>query len=106
MEAIIAGDYAFEPVEYWSNVSDTARSFVTECLTIDPANRPTAEMALAHKWVRGGFLCKFIQSAEVLLHSQLASEEPHFVPDPDKEGGPTDLLPHVRKAFDAKKTCM
>jgi len=84
MEAIIAGDYAFEPVEYWSNVSDTARSFVTECLTIDPANRPTAEEALAHKW--------------------LASDEPHFVPDPDKQGGPTDLLPHVRKAFDAKKT--
>jgi len=84
MEAIIAGDYAFEPVEYWSNVSDTARSFVTECLTIDPASRPTAEQALAHKW--------------------LASEEPHFVPDPDKHGHPTDLLPHVKKAFDAKKT--
>jgi len=26
------------------------------------------------------------------------------VPDPDKQGGPTDLLPHVKKAFDAKKT--
>lgn len=51
MEAIIAGDYAFEPEEYWSNVSDTARSFITECLTIDPTNRPTAEEALAHKWV-------------------------------------------------------
>jgi serine/threonine protein kinase len=84
MEAIIAGDYAFEPAEYWSNVSDTARSFVTKCLTIDPDDRPTAEEALAHKW--------------------LASEEPHFVPDPAKEGGPTDLLPHVKKAFDARKT--
>jgi serine/threonine protein kinase len=52
MEAIIAGDYAFEPEEYWSNVSDTARSFVTQCLTIDPASRPTAEEALKHKWVR------------------------------------------------------
>lgn len=52
MEAIIAGDYAFEPEEYWANVSDTARSFVIECLTIDPASRPTAEEALAHKWVR------------------------------------------------------
>jgi len=84
MEAIIAGDYAFEPEEYWSNVSDTARSFVTECLTIDPASRPTAEEALAHKW--------------------LASDQPHFVPDPDKAGSPTDLLPYVKKAFDAKKT--
>jgi calcium/calmodulin-dependent protein kinase I len=49
MEAIIAGDYKFEPVEYWANVSDTAKSFVTECLTIDPASRPTASEALQHK---------------------------------------------------------
>ncbi|KAF7972729.1 hypothetical protein HWV62_41555 [Athelia sp. TMB] len=84
MEAIIAGDYAFEPEEYWSNVSDTARSFVTACLTVDPTQRPTAKQALQHKW--------------------LASEKPHFVPDPEKEGRPTDLLPHVKKAFDAKRT--
>ena len=28
MEAIITGDYAFEPEEYWENVSDTAKAFV------------------------------------------------------------------------------
>ena len=84
MEAICAGDYAFEPEEYWSNVSDTAKNFVRECLTINPAARPTAEEALKHKW--------------------LASEEPHFVPDPNKDGQPADLLPHVKRAFDARKT--
>jgi len=85
MEAIIAGDYRFEPAEYWGNVSDTARDFVTACLTIDPDQRPTAKEALQHKW--------------------LASSTPHFVPDPSSpSGGPTDLLPHVKKAFDAKKT--
>ncbi|KZP21322.1 Pkinase-domain-containing protein [Athelia psychrophila] len=83
MEAIIAGDYAFEPEEYWSNVSETAKSFVQACLTIDPASRPTAKQALQHKW--------------------LASDEPHFVSD-ENTGKPTDLLPHVKKAFDAKKT--
>ncbi|ESK84761.1 calcium calmodulin dependent protein [Moniliophthora roreri MCA 2997] len=82
MEAIIAGDYKFEPIEYWANVSETARDFVRECLTIDPASRPTAEEALSHKW--------------------LADSQPHFVPDPDTQG-PTDLLPHVMKAFNAKK---
>ncbi|OCH91164.1 Pkinase-domain-containing protein [Obba rivulosa] len=82
MKAIIAGDYKFEPEEYWANVSETARDFVRECLTIDPASRPTAAEALQHKW--------------------LASEEPHFVISPT--GGPADLLPHVRKAFDARKT--
>jgi serine/threonine protein kinase len=49
MEAIIAGDYKFEPAEYWANVSETAKDFVAECLTIDPASRPTAAEALNHK---------------------------------------------------------
>ncbi|EJF59860.1 Pkinase-domain-containing protein [Dichomitus squalens LYAD-421 SS1] len=85
MEAIIAGDYRFEPDEYWSNVSQTARDFVSECLTIDPTSRPTAAEALKHKW--------------------LASEQPHFVPDPQSSSGrPTNLLPQIQKAFDAKKT--
>lgn len=81
MEAIIAGDYKFEPVEYWANVSETAKDFVAECLTIDPISRPTAAEVLQHKW--------------------LADTTPHFVPDPETEG-PTDLLPHVKKAFNAK----
>lgn len=81
MEAIIAGDYKFEPEEYWENVSETAKDFVRECLTIDPASRPTAEQALQHKW--------------------LASSEPHFVTD--ASGNMTNLLPHIQKAFDARK---
>jgi serine/threonine protein kinase len=86
MEAIIAGDYKFEPAEYWANVSPTARAFVTSCLTIDPTNRPTAQECLEHKW--------------------LSSKEPHFVPDPEsKTGAPMDLLPHIQKQFNAKKTC-
>ncbi|KAJ3774335.1 kinase-like domain-containing protein [Lentinula raphanica] len=83
MEAIIAGDYKFEPHEYWANVSQTAREFIQWCLTIDPNERPTADECLGHKW--------------------LASATPHFVPDPESPtGGPTDLLPHVKKAFNAK----
>ncbi|KAJ7121092.1 Pkinase-domain-containing protein [Mycena epipterygia] len=85
MAAIVAGDYAFAPEEYWVGVSDTARSFVQACLTLDPDRRPTAEQALQHKW--------------------LASATPHFVPDPtNPSGGPTDLLPHVKQAFNAKLT--
>ncbi|KAF7342151.1 Calcium calmodulin dependent protein [Mycena venus] len=84
-EAILAGDYKFEPAEYWANVSSTAREFVQVCLTVDPAQRPTAAEALEHRW--------------------LASATPHFVPDPfNPSGGPTDLLPHVKRAFNAKLT--
>lgn len=83
MEAIIAGDYKFEPVEYWAQVSDTAKSFVRACLTNDPNQRPTATEALNHRW--------------------LADEKPHFVPDPlSPHGGPTDLLPQIQKRLDAK----
>jgi calcium/calmodulin-dependent protein kinase I len=69
--------------EYWSIVSDTARNFVSTCLTTDPEKRPTAAQMLEHEW--------------------LTSEIPHFVEN--ETGEPRDLLPHVRKAFDAKKTC-
>lgn len=72
--------------EYWANVSPMAKDFVSYCLTVDPNDRPTAEQALAHGW--------------------LADEKPHFVPDPESPtGGPTDLLPNMQKAFNAKKTC-
>lgn len=37
MQAIIRGDYAFEPQEYWSNVSETAKDFVRTCLTVGPS---------------------------------------------------------------------
>ena len=83
MEAIIAGDYKFEPAEYWANVSETAKDFVRTCLTIDPNQRPTATEALNHPW--------------------LADTKPHFVPDPSSpHGGPMDLLPHIQKGRDAK----
>jgi len=81
-EAIIAGDYKFEPAEYWENVSETAKDFIKRCLTIDPEKRPAAQDMLEHKW--------------------LSSKDPHFVTD--STGGATDLLPQVKKNFDAKKT--
>ena len=69
--------------EYWSLVSETARDFVSACLTINPEQRPIAAQMLEHAW--------------------LTSEVPHFVEN--ETGEPRNLLPHVRRAFDAKKTC-
>jgi len=66
MEAILAGDYKFEPAEYWENVSEMAKDFVKECLTSDPRKRPTAAQLLEHGW--------------------LADEKPHFVAD--SQGAP------------------
>lgn len=75
MQAICNGDYKFAPAEYWAGVSDTAKEFVRACLTVDPTNRPTAAELLDHPWLKG--------------------LEPTNV----------NLLPNVKKAFDAKKTC-
>lgn len=86
MQAICNGEYKFEPVEYWSGVSDTAKEFVTACLTIDPRNRPTAGELLEHKWLK--------------------DEKASFVRDTtSSEGNAVDLLPNVKAAFDAKKIC-
>lgn len=85
MEAIIRGDYKFEPAEYWNPVSETARDFVRSCLTIDPRKRPTAADCLNHPW--------------------LADTKKQGVPDPTTATGQADLLPTFQKAFNAKKTC-
>lgn len=86
MQAICNGDYKFAPAEYWAGVSETARSFVMACLTVDPTNRPTAADLQNHPWIRG--------------------EGVQGVQDPEKpSGAAVNLLPNVKAAFDAKKTC-
>lgn len=82
MQAICNGDYKFAPAEYWQGVSETAKDFVRACLTVDPTNRPTIDQLLAHPW--------------------LQQEAPAVA---DASGHAVNLLPSVKKAFDAKKTC-
>lgn len=49
IRAIRDGDYAFKPDEYWEHVSEPAKSFITDCLTMDPNERPTAVLLLEHE---------------------------------------------------------
>lgn len=51
MQAIVKGDFRFEPKEYWNGVSDVAKDFVTKCLTVDPEQRMTAGQLLDHPWL-------------------------------------------------------
>lgn len=85
MQAICNGDYKFAPKEFWVGVSDTARDFVSKCLTVDPTNRPTAAELQNHPWLRGDGV--------------------QGVQDPQDAGTSVNLLPSVKAAFDAKKTC-
>lgn len=76
MQAILVADYSFTPVEYWRGVSQTARRFIQACLTIDPTKRMTAHEALSHEWIAG----------------------------PESGRGEEDLLPTVKKNFNARRT--
>jgi calcium/calmodulin-dependent protein kinase I len=75
MQAIMAGDYSFDPAEYWADVSDKAKDFVRGCLTVDQRTRLTAQQCLAHPWL----------SLDVQM-----------------EQG-SDLLPNVRSNFNARR---
>jgi calcium/calmodulin-dependent protein kinase I len=79
MQAILVADYSFTPVEYWRGVSDHARDFIRRCLTIDATQRMTAHQALQHPFVAG----------------ELRNEG---------EGKGNDLLPTVKKNFNARRT--
>lgn len=50
-ELILAGDYVFEPLEYWLNVPEMAKDFIGKCFTVDPADRITASQALKHPFL-------------------------------------------------------
>jgi calcium/calmodulin-dependent protein kinase I len=77
MQAILVADYSFTPLEYWRGVSLTAREFIRRCLTVDPAARMTAHEALSHPWVA----------------------------DLGRPGeGEEDLLPTIKKNFNARRT--
>ena len=75
MQAILVADYSFTPLEYWRSVSLSAREFIKRCLTIDPHRRMTSHEALSHPFVD---------------------------PEARKEGG--DLLPTIKKNFNARRT--
>lgn len=76
MQAILVADYSFTPIEYWRGVSLAARGFIKRCLTIDPTKRMTAHEALSHEWIAG----------------------------PESGRGEEDLLPVVKKNFNARRT--
>jgi len=81
MQAILIADYSFTPIEYWRGVSLQARDFIKRCLTIDPTQRMTAHEALSHAFVAG--------------------EQPGR---DGKDGKGSDLLPVVKKNFNARRT--
>jgi len=51
-KAILKGEMAPMRGQVWSGVGDDAKAFVRQLLQVDPSNRPTAEVALQHPWLK------------------------------------------------------
>ncbi|KAK4053290.1 Calcium/calmodulin-dependent protein kinase type I [Microbotryomycetes sp. JL221] len=84
VEAVCKADYAFEPVEYWKHVSDTAKDFINKLLTLDSSSRLTAKEALSHD---------FLKPFSSTTHNTNGSDE-------EEEH---DLLPTFKQHADAKE---
>ena len=82
MQAILIADYSFTPLEYWRGVSISARDFIKKCLTIDPTKRLTAHEALQHPFVA----------------------ERKEDGEGEQGGDGKDLLPVIKKNFNARRT--
>lgn len=92
MQAILACDYAFEPEEYWQDVSQDARDFISKCLQIDTDKRITAEECLQHK-----FLSERSEREEEVKKKE--KEKSAAGQTKKKE---TDLLPTVKSNLDLR----
>jgi calcium/calmodulin-dependent protein kinase I len=84
MQAILVADYSFTPIEFWRGVSQSAREFIKRCLTVDPVQRMTSHQALQHPWIKG--------------------VDPLSPQQKGPEGKEEDLLPVVKKNFNARRT--
>jgi len=51
-EQIIRADFDF-PEDYWSDISENAKDFISKLLVVDPKKRMTAKEALEHPWLSG-----------------------------------------------------
>ncbi|KAL4775292.1 kinase-like domain-containing protein [Aspergillus nidulans var. acristatus] len=80
VQAIATANFSFTPVEYWRGVSQEARDFIKRCLTVNPKKRMTAHEALQHPWINPPY------------------------DTTDDLGSGEDLLPNIKKNFNARRT--
>merc|ERR1712083_119552 len=50
MGRIVGAEYSFHD-QYWSQIGDEAKDFVTQLLTVNPEKRMNAKQAMLHPWI-------------------------------------------------------
>lgn len=93
MQAILNADYSFQPADYWRGVSSHAKDFIRRCLTVDPNRRMTAHEALSHAFV-----------APWNLGADADADDETAAAAAKQQQQQTNLLPTVKKNFNARKT--
>ncbi|KAF8965341.1 hypothetical protein BGZ46_000620, partial [Entomortierella lignicola] len=96
MNAILHAEYHFEPIEYWCNVSDSAKTFVNGLLTVDPNQRMTAAEALKHPW-----LVDQANNQDMAMDTQQQTANQNGSSDMEM-GAQQDLLPNMMARMKAK----
>ena len=67
-QRILRGTFVFDK-QFWGNVSDMAKDFITQLLQVDRVKRMTVDQALDHPWVRIRYRCYYIYSVlYIILH--------------------------------------
>ncbi|KAI9203216.1 CAMK/CAMK1 protein kinase [Polychytrium aggregatum] len=89
MQNILTANFHFEPHEYWDEVSDDAKDFIRNLLLVNPSSRLTAAQALEHSFLSNARARKLGEPENITRTSTETS---------------VDLLPNVRKEFDARRT--
>ncbi|KAJ3065189.1 hypothetical protein HDU98_011420 [Podochytrium sp. JEL0797] len=84
LDKVLHGRYAFEPVEYWTDISDKAQDFIRRTILVDPTKRMTAVEALNHPWI--------------------VEYAPGAIEAPVNRVPTKDLLPDVKRRVTAGKT--
>jgi len=68
---ILDAKFTFQPKEYWSHVSESAKDFISMLLVVDPQKRPTAEQCQNSEWVREWSIPHNGEDAENALNSNV-----------------------------------
>jgi serine/threonine protein kinase len=50
--AILEGEYEFQPLRIWKNVSEEGKDFITRLLEVVPTKRYSVDQCLAHDWIK------------------------------------------------------
>ncbi|KAJ3398462.1 hypothetical protein HDU80_008889 [Chytriomyces hyalinus] len=88
VDRVLRAEFAFEPKEYWLDISNESKDFISRLIRLDPEERMTAADALKHPWM--GF-APIVGDGGVTVGGRVRT---------------IDLLPNVGRQFSKKQSTL